>query len=134
MAGPASFSCCIAVTAMSRFGCGKGSGARRTALSRLKMAVVAPMPRASVRTTLRVNAGVLRSWRRAKRRSEKKTGEKAGEFMHSPQRESVPGSYRSMRIAIADRRTRIDSRGVAAAWAEELVRTLNDLSEIGQRF
>ncbi len=34
-----------------------------------KIAVVAPMPKASVNTAVRVKPGDLRSWRRAKRRS-----------------------------------------------------------------
>src|ERR1700690_4201391 len=89
MAGPAGFSCSMGTTAMRRFGLGKGRGASRTALTRLKMAVVAPTPSASVRTTLRVKAGVLRSWRKAKRRSEKKTEEKAGEFIACTSGEGV---------------------------------------------
>src|ERR1700722_1880863 len=44
-----------------------------------KMAVVAPMPRANVRTTVRAKAGVFRSWRNAKRRS------RASACIYSPQ-------------------------------------------------
>src|SRR5437773_11047107 len=48
---------------------GYGSGRSRTALTMLKMAVLAPMPSASVRTATKVNPGDLRSWRRANFRS-----------------------------------------------------------------
>ena len=48
----------------SRSGSGKGSGFSRTPLTTLKMAVLAPMPSASVTSVARVKAGV-RSRRRA---------------------------------------------------------------------
>src|SRR5207302_3242084 len=48
---------------------GYGSGRSRTALTMLKMAVLAPIPSASVRTATKVNPGDLRSWRRANVRS-----------------------------------------------------------------
>src|SRR5436305_1674760 len=48
---------------------GYGSGRSRTALTMLKMAVLAPIPSASVRTATNVNPGDLRSWRRASVRS-----------------------------------------------------------------
>jgi len=51
-----------------------GEGAkRRTSLTRLKTAVLAPIPRASVETTTAVHAGVFRSWRTANLRSRSKT-------------------------------------------------------------
>ena len=43
---------------------GKGSGRRTTALTTLNMAVLAPMPRASVRTVTAVNPGDLASSRK----------------------------------------------------------------------
>src|SRR5215211_1518957 len=55
--------------ATSRSGDGKGSGFSNTALTTLKIAVLAPMPSASVRTATRENPGDLRSWRRANFRS-----------------------------------------------------------------
>src|SRR5438876_7788904 len=48
---------------------GYGSGRSRTALTMLKMAVLAPIPSASVRTATKVNPGDLRSWRRVNLRS-----------------------------------------------------------------
>src|SRR4029453_2028409 len=58
---------------MSSSGWGNGSGLSNTALTTLKMAVFRPMPSASVKTAIDVNAGDLRNWRRAKRRSFIKT-------------------------------------------------------------
>src|SRR4051812_2942628 len=49
-----------------RSGWGNGSGFSTTAWSRLKIAVVAPTPRASVATAISAKTGALRSWRRAK--------------------------------------------------------------------
>ena len=46
-----------------------GSGRSSTALTTLKIAVLAPMPRAIVRMAVTVNAGFLRSVRAAKERS-----------------------------------------------------------------
>src|SRR4029077_3549997 len=45
--------------------CGYGSGRSNTAFTTLKIAVCAPIPRASTRTATNVNPGDLRSWRRA---------------------------------------------------------------------
>ncbi len=53
------------LNATRRSGCGKGSGWRSTASRMLKMAVVAPMPRASVRMAVAAKPGLLRSWRSA---------------------------------------------------------------------
>src|SRR5690348_4224711 len=50
---------------MMRSDSGKGNGRRRTPLIRLKMAVFAPMPSASVTMATKVKPGVLRSWRKA---------------------------------------------------------------------
>jgi hypothetical protein len=49
--------------------CGNGSGLSRSEFTRLKMAVFAPMPRASVSTAVRVKLGAFLSWRKVKRRS-----------------------------------------------------------------
>jgi hypothetical protein len=57
MAGIASW------TSASRSGSGKGSGRSRTALTTLKMAVVAPMPSASVTAATAVKPGERRSRR-----------------------------------------------------------------------
>src|SRR6266850_8508666 len=54
---------------MSREGCLKGSGRSSTAFTTLKMAVFAPMPRASVRTATSVKPGLLASIRNAYRKS-----------------------------------------------------------------
>src|SRR5256884_3271785 len=53
---------------------GKGRGRSSTAFVTLKIAVSAPIPRASVRTATQVNPGDLRSMRRPKR-SEEHTSE-----------------------------------------------------------
>src|SRR4029434_8404520 len=50
-------------------GFSKGSGLRRTASKTVKMAVLAPIPSARVRTAIRVNPGDFLSSRRAKRKS-----------------------------------------------------------------
>src|SRR6185437_1872379 len=50
-------------------GCAYGSGASMSASTRLKMAVLAPIPSASTSTARIVNPGVRRSMRKAKRRS-----------------------------------------------------------------
>ena len=55
----------------SRPGSRYGSGLRRTALTTLKIAVVAPMPRASVIRAVAVKAGALRSERTASAKSAK---------------------------------------------------------------
>src|SRR5580698_893991 len=47
----------------------KGSGRRRTPSTREKIAVVAPMPRARVKTMATVNPGFLRKRRKVRRRS-----------------------------------------------------------------
>jgi hypothetical protein len=52
-----------------RSGSGKGRGRSSTPLIRLNIAVVAPMPSASVNVVVRAKPGFLRSWRIAKRRS-----------------------------------------------------------------
>src|SRR4029077_3631875 len=54
---------------MIRSAFGYGRGRSRTALTILKIAVLAPIPSASVRTATKVNPGDLRSWRRANFRS-----------------------------------------------------------------
>ena len=46
-------------TIVSRPGSGKGSGRRRTALTTLKMAVLAPMPSASASTATAAKPGLL---------------------------------------------------------------------------
>jgi hypothetical protein len=51
--------------ATSCSGCGKGAGLRTTPWSRLKMAVLAPMPSASMSTVSKVKAGLFRSRRKA---------------------------------------------------------------------
>ena len=51
--------CRVAVTETSRSGSAKGSGFSRTPYTRLKIAVLAPMPSASVATTVSVKAGAL---------------------------------------------------------------------------
>ena len=54
-------------TETSRSGCGKGRGFKRTALTTLKMAVLAPIPTASTMTAAAVKPGLLarprRPWR-----------------------------------------------------------------------
>src|SRR5262249_9381562 len=52
-----------------RFASWYGRGFKRTALTTLKIAVLAPMPSASMRTTTAVNPRFLRDCRSAKRRS-----------------------------------------------------------------
>jgi len=52
-----------------RLGCSYGSGRSITALTTLKIAVLAPMPRATVSTTAKVNSGDFRSMRAVYRRS-----------------------------------------------------------------
>ena len=53
----------------NRSGSGKDSGRSRTPFTTLKMALFAPMPKASANTATRVKPGLLRSWRRANLRS-----------------------------------------------------------------
>src|SRR6266480_3182330 len=53
----------------SRSDCGKGSGRRRMELITAKIARFAPRQIATVARAVTVNAGDLRSWRRAKRTS-----------------------------------------------------------------
>src|ERR1700761_9750678 len=50
---------------------GNGRGRKSTASTMEKMAVVAPMPKASMSTAVMANPGDLRSWRRTKRRSKR---------------------------------------------------------------
>src|SRR2546430_17081838 len=52
----------------SRSDCGNGSGRSRMELVTAKMARFAPRQIATVANAVTVNAGALRSWRRAKRR------------------------------------------------------------------
>src|SRR5688572_26165495 len=52
-----------------RSGSGKGGGRNITAFTRLKMAVLAPIPRPSVRTATTVKPGFFSNWRNANRRS-----------------------------------------------------------------
>jgi len=54
---------------MRRSGSGNGSGLSRTPLTTLKIAVLAPMPRAIVRMATAEKPGFLMSSRAAKRRS-----------------------------------------------------------------
>src|SRR6266480_2222129 len=54
---------------MIRSASGYGSGRSKTALTMLKIAVFAPIPRASVKIAMAENAGLLTSCRRAKRMS-----------------------------------------------------------------
>ena len=51
----------VLVTTITRSGESNGIGRRTTALTTLKIAVVAPMPRASVRMAVAVKAGFRRS-------------------------------------------------------------------------
>jgi hypothetical protein len=53
----------------SRSGLRYGSGRSNTALTTLKIAVLAPMPNASVSTATAVKPGFFSNWRKAKRRS-----------------------------------------------------------------
>src|SRR6266481_634944 len=46
-----------------------GSRRRKRSLTKLKIAVLSPIPSASVSTAIKVNPGDLRSWRRANLRS-----------------------------------------------------------------
>jgi hypothetical protein len=63
--GMATVSSGMEAIATRRSGCGKGSGWSRTTSRMLKMAVVAPMPKASVRMAVAAKPGLLRSWRSA---------------------------------------------------------------------
>src|SRR5437879_8605352 len=63
-----------------RFGLWYGSGRSRTPLTKLKIAVFAPMPRARVRTATVVNPGDLLSMRTAKRRSCQRSEEHTSEL------------------------------------------------------
>jgi hypothetical protein len=56
-------------TSTSRSDCGYGSGRSKTASTTLKIAVLAPMPNASVSTVTTANPGLRNSVRIAKRRS-----------------------------------------------------------------
>src|SRR5262245_20350253 len=56
------------LSCINRSPSGNGSGLSRTALIAEKTALLAPMPRANVRTTVPVNAGVLVSVLSARRR------------------------------------------------------------------
>src|SRR5712671_5097531 len=51
------------------FGCAKGRPRRKKLSMRVKIALFAPIPSARVKTAMKVKAGALSSWRRAKRRS-----------------------------------------------------------------
>ncbi len=53
----------------TRFGSGTGSGRKKDVFTRLKIAVLPPIPKASVSTTIAVNAGALVSSRNEYRRS-----------------------------------------------------------------
>src|SRR5260221_2049635 len=53
---------------MIRSASGYGRGRNNTELTMLKIAVLAPIPRASVRIATAANAGFLVNWRRAKRK------------------------------------------------------------------
>src|SRR5437660_9542404 len=57
----------------TRSGCLNGRLCRKRSLIRLKMAVLKPIPSASVRMAMKVNAGDCQSFRKAKRRSLMKT-------------------------------------------------------------
>src|SRR6266566_3099297 len=57
-------------TCMMREGSSKGSGRRMTALTTEKIAVLAPMPRASTTMAAAENAGLRRRVRKEKRKSE----------------------------------------------------------------
>src|SRR5690348_9640425 len=57
-------------TCMMREGSSKGSGRRRTALTTEKIAVLAPMPRASTTMAAAEKPGFRRSMRKEKRKSE----------------------------------------------------------------
>src|ERR1700687_1638904 len=52
-----------------RSGSGKGNGRRSTPYTTVKIAVLAPMPRASVKTATAVNPGIFASIRKAYRMS-----------------------------------------------------------------
>src|SRR5712671_3283444 len=67
--GPMSFDGKVSFNCTRRSGCAKGRGRRSTALTTLKIAVFAPMPRASVQIAARVKPGTLNNVRSAKRRS-----------------------------------------------------------------
>src|SRR5690242_7924125 len=60
-------------TCMMRDGSLKGRGRRRTALTTEKMAVLAPMPRASTTMAAAENPGLRRRMRREKRNSESRS-------------------------------------------------------------
>src|SRR6476659_8299523 len=65
----APFSSRASYTLTSRSASGKGNGRSSTPSTTEKIAVFAPIPSASVKTATRVNAGDLRSWRKASFRS-----------------------------------------------------------------
>src|SRR5262249_52625124 len=58
----------VSAIAKSCSGCGNGSAFKSTPLTTLKMAVFAPIPRASVKIATTENTGFLINWRKAKRR------------------------------------------------------------------
>src|SRR5215470_1884390 len=68
-------------TITRRSGAAKGSGRSRMPSTSEKMAVVAPIPSASVRITVSAKPGDLRSWRKAKNK------ERAADINHSPRPE-----------------------------------------------
>src|SRR5579871_5333250 len=65
-----------------RSGCGYGSGFSSTVLMTEKMAVLAPMPRASTETAVTVNPGLCRSMRSECLRSATKTSPMWGRLPH----------------------------------------------------
>jgi hypothetical protein len=55
----------FSATRTTRLGSRNGSGRSRTALTTLKIAVLAPMPRAKVRMAMRLNVGLFARRRKA---------------------------------------------------------------------
>src|SRR5438445_13877256 len=82
-------------------GSATGREERRTACTKVKIAVLAPMPSATVRTTVAVNPGNFTNWRRANLRSCIPDFQQTTHHMYKPENHDFtkslddPGAFRS---------------------------------------
>src|SRR5262245_3097553 len=125
-----------------RFGSGYGSGCSSTCLTTVKMAVLAPMPRAVASTAARVKPGALRSMRAAKTRSCRSMGCLIGErssARHSSaadatrQANSAPTPARDSGCRARRLRTRRSRRASATAGSNTRSRTSNGTARRSHR-
>ena len=104
-----------------------GSGRSSTALTTLKIAVVAPMPRASVMSAVSVNAGLLRSVRTPKAKSFSQVSTR---FSRIPNRTRIPNRRPQKGWPQSGhqtcRRTGRVSRGGISDWTTELQMRLSE--------